>query len=293
MGRFLVLLLLLVGVFGWGLSAAHYGFFPYHEIVEGKEWAERRLLGRTPERVAEVDERKQVTCPIRQSAFVVLAIGQSNAANFVNTPTRSGPEVLNFYDGKCYRAEDPMLGANGGGGSPWPRLGDKLAEKTGRKIVFVTHAIGGTTVKEWLENSFDMFDYSVSQLRALSRAGLSVDVVLWQQGEADGAGNTGKEAYAKALTALIARYRSQVTSAPWIVAIVSRLGNETNVNVRAAQRQVIAGDPKVHEGPDTDKIWGEFNRYDGAHFNANGARQVADAWLKAIEAAKVLPVKSE
>ena len=165
--------------------------------------------------------------------------------------------------------------------------------RPGGKIVLVTHAISGTTVKEWLENTFDMFDYSVGQLRALSRAGLSVDVVLWHQGEADSAGSTGRETYAKALSALIARYRSQVTSAPWIVAIASRLGNETNVDVRAAQRQVIAADPKIHEGPDVDAIWGPFNRYDGVHLNANGALQVADAWLKAIEAAKVLPVKTE
>ncbi len=59
---------------------------------------------------------------------VLFVFGQSNSANHAKDRYVAGNEVVNFnpHDGRCYQAEDPLLGADGSGGSVWGRLGDDL-----------------------------------------------------------------------------------------------------------------------------------------------------------------------
>jgi len=49
--------------------------------------------------------------------MVALVFGQSNAANFGESPHKAREGVYNFYQGKLYAAQDPLLGADGNGGS--------------------------------------------------------------------------------------------------------------------------------------------------------------------------------
>ena len=59
---------------------------------------------------------------------VFLIIGQSNGANHGETRHSCKEAVFNFnpFDGGCYRASDPLLGATGDLGSPWCLLADAL-----------------------------------------------------------------------------------------------------------------------------------------------------------------------
>ena len=77
---------------------------------------------------------------------MVVVGGQSNAAN--SNSSLGGRElrrdVLAFHEGACAPAASPMPGATGYGGSLWPELGDALADGSGRPVVLLVGAVGGT-----------------------------------------------------------------------------------------------------------------------------------------------------
>src|SRR5262249_38941890 len=99
------------------------------------------------------------------STMILLILGQSQAAksppsvqNIEDTrffPTR---KVINFnvYDGHCYVAHDPLLGATGMGGSIWSRLGDSLIDSgLAERVVLAPIAIGAATVADWAPGDAD------------------------------------------------------------------------------------------------------------------------------------------
>ena len=73
-------------------------------------------------------DRAEIPCGEFRDAdtLVLLILGQSNAANYGDVKFTPPSSVGNFniYDGKCYRAEDPLLGASFDGGSFGSRLAD-------------------------------------------------------------------------------------------------------------------------------------------------------------------------
>jgi hypothetical protein len=86
----------------------------------------------------------------KKRVMVALVFGQSGAANAGETPRIATRDVYNFYKGKLYRAQDPLLGATGNGGSVWTRLGDKLIERQFYDaVVFVPIAVAGSTISRW------------------------------------------------------------------------------------------------------------------------------------------------
>ena len=85
-------------------------------------------------------------------AAVLLIIGQSNGGNHGETRHSAKGAVYNFnpFDGLCYAASDPLLGATGEAGSPWCLAGDALIE-TGfaRSILLAPLCVGGATATDW------------------------------------------------------------------------------------------------------------------------------------------------
>src|SRR4029453_1370955 len=82
--------------------------------------------------------------------LTALAFGQSNSANFGENPRTAGEAVFNFHKGKLYAAQDPLLGADGAGGSVWTRLGDRLiATKRYDAVVWLTLGVGGSAITPW------------------------------------------------------------------------------------------------------------------------------------------------
>ena len=63
--------------------------------------------------------RTQVSADLVKTnrVMVALTFGQANSANLGESPKTAQGEVFNFYDGKIYRAEDPLIGTTGDGGS--------------------------------------------------------------------------------------------------------------------------------------------------------------------------------
>src|SRR3954462_14883549 len=52
-------------------------------------------------------------CPVQTSkTIVIFTFGQSNAGNSGEERYVGRANVFNFYNGRCYRAIDPVLGSN-------------------------------------------------------------------------------------------------------------------------------------------------------------------------------------
>ena len=215
---------------------------------------------------------------------VFVTAGQSNSANHGATPLAPVDECVSAVGpGGWRRAGDPQPIATGSGGSPWPPLGDALAEALDVPIGFVSVGWGGTSIGQWqpggtlyprLENALDLIQPNGAR------------AVLWHQGESDAQVGTSEAEYAARLSKVIITLRDERgIDIPWGVARASYLpglGPERLAAVIAGQNAVIASDDLVFAGPETDDLLGGEWRYDNVHFNEVGLREHAARWSAAV-----------
>jgi hypothetical protein len=219
-------------------------------------------------------------------ACVLLIIGQSNGANHGETRSTANRAVFNFnpFDGLCYRACDPLLGATGDGGSPWCILGDALiADGFAQSILLCSFAVGGSTVAEWAPGGtyHHRLTYGIAALR---QAGFEPTYVLWHQGEADALYGTSAEDYSKAFQELVTSLRELGIRVPIYVALASYFAipqgyERSQAIIRRAQQSLISPQHAILPGPDTDMI---RDRFDGSHMGTAGLREHARLWQIAL-----------
>lgn len=234
--------------------------------------------------------RQQVARAARgKNTFAVVTLGQSNAANFAAGRYRAQHDVLNFnaYDGKCYRAIDPLLGASGDGANFATRLGDILVERRfADRIIIAPIGMGNTRIEDW--SSGGVFNQRIRVLiRRLLDAGIKPDVILWQQGEGNvGDDDPGGHNYTHHLLEVVATFREYGISAPFMIALCALVADPppTSENVRAGQRAAVRADMGTLLGPDTDRI-GYEDRFDLIHMSESGVQKQAQMWVDSIMAA--------
>jgi Carbohydrate esterase, sialic acid-specific acetylesterase len=240
---------------------------------------------------AETSERSVVPCndggPLRP--LVILTLGQSNAANHgqgLYVP-KHRVDNFNLYDGKCYKAVEPLLGPSGQGGNFATRLADMLIERQlANRVVLAPIAMGGTSVEQWAHEG--LFNRRITtSIRRLYDAGLSADYILWHQGEGNlGIGDSGGRQYRKNLLEVVASFRTYSVNAPFFVALTTRCAKSPHpnaVNVRDGQRTAAIGQLGIFVGPDTDLIGAE-HRYDDCHMSESGLTMHAAAWADILHA---------
>lgn len=117
--------------------------------------------------------RPSVPCPT--SALVIMALGQSNAANHVGPRVGRDDAVpaYAFFRSRCMRIEDPIPGATGADGSLWIQLAQRLVRERGQPVVIMAAGAGGSTVDDWDEDRAAVFSRAISALRAAGREGLT------------------------------------------------------------------------------------------------------------------------
>lgn len=233
--------------------------------------------------------REETGCAIdgdRKRTAVIVVVGQSNAANHGagRYAARYRVDNFNIYDGRCYRATDPLLGASGDGGNFATRLGDRLIYAgLFDRVILAPIAMGGTTVEQWAEEG--MFNRRIPVLiRRLFDAGLSADFILWQQGEGNqGMGDVDGRQYRKNLLEVIRTFRRFGVTAPFFVSLTTLCGGpHANAdNIRAGQRGVVNPLAGIYQGPDTDTI-GVEHRWDKCHFDETGLEMAASLWVPII-----------
>jgi hypothetical protein len=280
-------LLVLAAGFLWGFAASHYKVFPYGlaksiwEDVRGDVGNTSKGLKFLPEAYVFTDttNRENVSCAF-DNPLVFLAIGQSNAANFLSTFGDAIPtaKAYQFFDGRCYLIEDPVLGATGERGSLWPEFAQRLSETAGRPVVFLTAAVGGSALELWIADESSYYDRTAKQVALARAAGLSVDFVLWLQGETDALRNTPQQVYMDGLETLIDRLDGAFESGAeprWIIfqASICRRLLASSPEILAAQRAVAESSPRALLGPNGDRLLRRY-RHDDCHFNADGKAEI-------------------
>src|SRR5580700_10127645 len=99
-------------------------------------------------------DRIKISCVTSENTAVIVTLGQSNAANYGTVAYTPKYDVMNFdiYDGNCYRARDPLLGASGTGGNFATPLADILIQQgLFERVIVAPIAMGGSTVEQWAD----------------------------------------------------------------------------------------------------------------------------------------------
>jgi hypothetical protein len=221
---------------------------------------------------------------------IILIAGQSNAANSTNykyTPKNSDKIYnYNFFDGKCYKSLDPLLGTSYSGGSSWNLLADKLLEDNiFDEVMLIPVAVGNTSIDDWNQKLFFRIENSIKDLRDKN---IEISHIFWHQGEADNKRGTSKENYKREFLILKDRVRALNIKAPIFMAIASRdlLLNKANnyqgysKTIQDAQKELITENRDIFLGANSDNI---FDRYDFIHLSKDGAIKHSNEWFKVIK----------
>jgi hypothetical protein len=222
--------------------------------------------------------KREVPCPRQTNrTMVAFVFGQSNAANALGQRYAGRPNVINFFDGKCFEASDPLLGNGYGSGSQWVLTANLIAERHDN-VVIVPAAVGNTKIREWLSGPIA----EMVQQRLATVGPYEVTHFLWHQGESDA--DTPSESYAAALRALIANVRGRFPNAHFYVSIASHcFEKKRSESVRRAQMSVVDPGRHIYQGPDTDMFTAIEDRMDDCHFSGPGQQKIAKEWSRVLK----------
>lgn len=215
---------------------------------------------------------------------VLLTFGQSNSANFGQTLHVAGAGVDNFNvrDGACYRAEDPLLGPDGEGGSVWSRLGDRLVEGGHfDRVLIAAFGAGGSEIALWAPEG-SLHPKIAAAAARMQALGIRPTHVLWHQGEAERAKGTRPKEYVERFRGIVEALRTSGIDAPVYPAIATICRSGANLEIRAAQRSLPDLMPGVRLGPDTDSLDRMSQRHDNCHFSDAGLDAHARLWVEAM-----------
>ena len=233
------------------------------------------------ERLARYPGKTPTACPGQTPrSAVILAIGQSNIANFAEKPavTAFPDRVFNFFNGACFVARSPLLGAGGERGEWLTSLGDELV-RSGRydSVTIAPAAIGGVPISRFAYGDLGgMLDDTVEKLVAAHH----VTHVIWHQGESDFRDGTSAPAYRAAFLKIAARLRDKGITAPIFVSVATRClpmrsdwaaGND----IARALRLLPGGEAGLSPGVDSDAFDQSAAQYDACHLSAAGEAMLA------------------
>lgn len=234
-----------------------------------------------------IKEKNELNCKTESTlkTMVVLVFGQSNAANAGEKRYNlNNSNVLNFFNGKCYKANDPLLGTTGSGGSVWTRFAELYLKKNKKeydRIIFHTIAVGGTPIKDWTPSG-NLFKRIIVAKKQLDILGLSYTHIFYHQGEADALLKTNYIKYKSSLEYIHKGLKKLDIHAPFFVSIVGRFGKSINTDIRFAQYEFIHENKNVFIGSNSDIIYEEGDRYQIGHFTNDGLDKHAIQWINTI-----------
>lgn len=237
------------------------------------------------QQLAKIERRQpgaEIPCapPGARRPMVLLVLGQSNAANHGTSAAPSVAAIPVFFRGRCFLAREPLPGGSGEGASLWPLVAANFGgQLNGRSLLFAQLAVESTTIADWTRSG-PLRDALHAEIVALARAGLAVDLVLWQQGEADAKAHTGTEAYRQGLAELRRWLDAGGVRAPVVVALSTWCPGSDGSQVRDSIRQFAHSGKHFMVGPDTDALQGAM-RSGGCHFSAAGLEAAAADWASA------------
>lgn len=236
-------------------------------------------------RFIQTEHKLRVACPAQTSEMaVLLAIGQSNAANDAEEKhmTRYPKKVVNYFEGKCYVAASPLLGATGESGEFVTLLADHLIKNhTYQSVVIISAAIGATPISRWQRGG----DLNTSLLAILleSNKNYRITHILWHQGETDFANKTSSDHYVKSFRSLVDSLSSIDVAAPIFIAISTKcIPGWYEKNPTALAQMSLVDNKKIFLGANTDILLEDKDRRDACHFSKTGQIKTAHSYFDAI-----------
>lgn len=284
-----LLLAATAGAYVYGVYSTAYNSWPLESLHKLKSIVRPppKLLGTYDRngRLTTYPGKTAVDCPDQtKDTAVLLAAGQSNSANDGQRKftTRYPAQAFNYFDGKCYVASSPLLGASAEGGEFLTLLADELISSgTYKSVIILSSGIGATAISRWQRDG-DLNDMLLATVKAMAGK-YKVTEVIWHQGESDFMNVTSTKNYVAAFNSLLQTLAEVDVVAPVYIAIASKCAANwvpDNPVVRA-QRQLI-DNRKIHLGADTDALVAANDRRDGCHFGESGQLKTAMAYAVAI-----------
>jgi len=221
-------------------------------------------------------------------ANAILAFGQSNSANSGATADMSpNPQILMFYNGYCFVAQDPLLGASiyDGGGSLWMPFAKRyIADHPGQKIVIASFGVGGSQSADWTSSGV-WHSRLVTELNQVKTANLNVVKIFWHQGESDNQAGISHNQYVANFQNMLATLNANLPSVPVSIAVASYLGSfpyNVSTAIQTAQMNLVENNyPNVQLGVVSDLYPATYRSSADLHFNAAGLQSVAADWYQA------------
>ena len=235
----------------------------------------------------------QVSCPPQtEDMAVLLAIGQSNSANYAEKKftTEHPKQVFNYFEGKCYIASSPLLGANNEEGEFITPLADNLIKSGAYKsVVIISSGIGGTSISRWQKNG-DLNDILLGVLETLKNT-YKITEVIWHQGESDFANGMSTNNYVDAFHSLLGTLEAANVKASAYIAVATKCGNNpmwTADNSITTAQNILVDNKRIFLGANTDALLGEKDRKkeDDCHLSENGQYKTAAAYAESINKAR-------
>lgn len=286
-----------IGAYLFGALSHSRNYFPIGQLRDAaKKFSggdgSRRTVGEYDDfgRLIAFPGKHPTECPAPgKSVAVLLSMGQSNSANHGEKlyQTKHPGRVVNFFDGVCYDASSPLLGATGERGEFMTLLADTLVD-SGRfsSVVLIASGVGGTPVSRWQRDG-DLNEMLLKAVEVVERQ-YQITHVLFHQGEADFRISTSAKVYASSFNSLKESLREIGVDAPFFVSISTRCGRDAHWipdnPTASGQQMVVAGDSRVFLGANTDLLLLPADRADDeCHFRESGQVKAAQSFALAIE----------
>lgn len=237
------------------------------------------------DQIVPISNERVIPCRqvLKQHPQVILALGQSNAANSGGRAQKAIAPITLFAEGACLMAVDPLPGGTGQGGSIWSRLPHHMSIlRPQQSVVLSLLGVDGTSIEEWTADSSPLRKRLEHHLNVMKATGLTPQLILWQQGEAEARTGTTEAAYGAGLDQLAAVLELNGIQAPIVVAQSTVCRSAPNAQIRAAISAKVANNARFKQGPDTDTLIGQDLRQDGCHFSEAGLDKAAQHWTQII-----------
>lgn len=237
-------------------------------------------------RLTSINEKVEVACPIQnKSTAVILVMGQSLSANSSSEKfiTKYPKSAINYFNGKCYAANSPLLGATGENGEFITPLADLLiASKKYKTVIIVSSGIGGTAINRWQAKG----DLNMMVSKTLDQLSSTYKIthIIWQQGESDYLESTTTSAYIDSFYSLSNTLIQTNIQAPVFISISSKCGPKwiSNNPISTAQNLLI-DNRKIFLGANSDKLLDSEDRTpDECHLMGSGQLKIAKSYSEAI-----------
>ena len=238
--------------------------------------------------------KTEVKCPVQSaSSAVILVLGQSNSANHSEKryTTQFPGRVMNLYQGKCYAAESPLLGASGLEGEYLTPMGDALIESGDfQNVIIINTSIGGSRVEDWVGSG--RLAKRLKIILDSFKLNYKVTNIIWHQGESDFTSNTSFDDYRSSFKSLENSLQQNGVTAPILIVTSTICGYNSNWTaknpVSLAQKSLI-DDRFIFLGLDADATLGIKDRRPqspsqepNCHLSERGQSVVSSAIAKKI-----------